>query len=375
MRKPDRGPFMSHHIRRAIGVAAAATIALVPVRGVAQSTIPTQLSDSAFWKLIVDCSEPNGYFQSDNLLSNELGWQYVIPRLLQNTKPGGIYLGVGPEQNYTYIAALKPSMAIIFDIRRGNMLMHFMYKGLFEMSPTRGEYLSRLFSRPKPAGFDTVSNVNALFAGIAAVPVDSMLYHRTMDEMKASFKRHGFALSTDDWNGIEYILTAMYNSGPNIDYNYGSGARGGGSGRPNYSMLMTANDGVGVQRSYLANDANFRAIKEMHARNLIVPIVGDFAGPKAIRSVADYLRAHNATVAAIYTSNVEQYLFQQGDNWSRYYTNVALLPIDGSTTFIRSYFGGGSANGLSLLNPVSQLLAAFKAGQIYGYNDVINMSR
>ncbi len=374
---------MSLRIRRSrtgVGVAAAliagVCIAWAPAPAGAQQTIPTQLSDSAFWKLIVDFSEPNGYFQSDNLLSNELGWQYVIPRLLQSTKPGGIYLGVGPEQNYTYIAAMKPAMAIIFDIRRGNMLMHLMYKGLFEMSPTRGEYLSRLFSRPKPVGFDTVSSVNALFQGIAAVPVDSLLYHRTMDQMKASFQRHGFALSTDDWNGIEYILSAMYNSGPMIDYNYGSGGGGrGGSTRPNYGMLMVANDGMGVQRSYLATDANFRAIKEMHAKNLIVPLVGDFAGPKAIRSVADYLRAHNATVTAIYTSNVEQYLFQQGDNWSRYYNNVALLPIDASTTFIRSYFGGGSSNGVNLLNPVSQLLTAFKAGQIQTYADVISMSR
>src|ERR1041385_7031714 len=102
----------------------------------AAEPLPNKLSDDAFWKMITDFSEEGGYFRFENFLSNELGFQLVIPELKETTKPGGVYLGVGPEQNFTYIAALQPKMAFITDIRRQNMLQHLMYKALFELSDT-----------------------------------------------------------------------------------------------------------------------------------------------------------------------------------------------------------------------------------------------
>src|SRR3954454_20013677 len=124
--------------------------------------IPTKLSDSAYWKLVTDISEPGGYFRSDNFVSNETTYQWVIPDLLRTTKPGGVYLGVGPDQNFTYIVALKPKMAIIFDIRRQNMIEHLMYKAVIEMSPTRADFLALLFSRPRPAGLSDTAAAPAL---------------------------------------------------------------------------------------------------------------------------------------------------------------------------------------------------------------------
>src|SRR5689334_5213250 len=97
----------------------------------AADSLPTHLTDQAFWQLSGDLSEENGYFRSDNLVSNELWFQTVIPELLSQIKPGGVYVGVGPEQNFTYIAALKPKMVFITDIRRGNLHTHLMYKALF----------------------------------------------------------------------------------------------------------------------------------------------------------------------------------------------------------------------------------------------------
>src|SRR5436190_22151653 len=38
----------------------------------AAESLPARLSDQEFWRLTEDLSEPNGYFQSDNLLSNEI---------------------------------------------------------------------------------------------------------------------------------------------------------------------------------------------------------------------------------------------------------------------------------------------------------------
>src|SRR5438105_3911973 len=150
------------------GFSRAATIiafsAIVASHGEAQpQTIPAKLADSAFWRLSTEFSEPGGYFRSDNFVSNETTFQYVIPRLIQMEKPGGVYLGVGPEQNFTYIVALKPRIAFIFDIRRQNMITHLMYKVLFEESADRAEFLSKLFSRPRPAALDSATKAYPMF--------------------------------------------------------------------------------------------------------------------------------------------------------------------------------------------------------------------
>src|SRR5262249_50489634 len=77
-------------------------------RGLAARSIPDQLTDQQYWQMVEDFSEPNGYFRSDNLLSNENAFQHVIPALQSTLPSDGVYLGVGPEQNFTYIAAIKP---------------------------------------------------------------------------------------------------------------------------------------------------------------------------------------------------------------------------------------------------------------------------
>ena len=123
-----------------------------PAARAGAGALPDSLSTSAFWALSAELSEPNGYFQSDNLVSNEIQFQRVIPDLTKSARAGRVYLGVGPEQNFSYIAALKPAMVFIVDVRRGNLQLHLMYKALFELSTDRADFVSRLFSKKRPAG-------------------------------------------------------------------------------------------------------------------------------------------------------------------------------------------------------------------------------
>jgi hypothetical protein len=88
--------------------------------------------------------------------------------------------------------------------------------------------------------------------------------------------------------------------------------------------------------AFLANEANYQFLRNLHKKNLIVPVVGDFAGSKAIRSVGEYLKKHDATVTAFYLSNVEQYLYRGFDDALHFYKNVETLPLDSTSTFIRS---------------------------------------
>jgi uncharacterized membrane protein YgcG len=312
--------------------------------------IPARLTDQEFWALTERISEQNGQFQSDNFLSNEQGYQIIIPQLLQTAKQGGVYLGVGPEQNFPYILALKPALAIIFDIRRGNLHEHLLYKALFEMSSDRAEFLSKLFSRARPAGLDTTTAVATMMEAYRSMPANRELYDATLKAVEEQLtKKHGFALHATDMDGIAYVFsTAFYAGGPDLTYNMagrggrGGGGRGGGGGfggnSGTYGMIQSLTDGTGLNRGFLGSEANWRAMKDFHERNLLVPVVGDFAGPKAIRTVGAYLKEMGATVSAYYLSNVEQYLNQNGVE-QVFLCNVAQLPLDAQSTFI--YTGNG----------------------------------
>jgi hypothetical protein len=398
-------------IRQSVRLVFAAAVIATPARpsllsgqAAAQSTIPSQLSDKDFWQLVTDVSEPGGYFRSDNFISNEMGFLYPIAELKRTTKPGGVYLGVGPEQNFTYIAALQPRMAVLFDIRRQMMVHHLMYKALFELSADRAEFLSRLFSRPRPAGLDTATIPNRLFDAYIDAPSDSAAYRRNLVAIKDQLtKKHGFTLTADDSASLDYVFRAFYEAGPLINYSYRVGSGGmrangeritlrstagdviGGTtvgfmrgGMANYAELQSTTDAAGNYLAFLATEGTYRWVKDMQQRNMIVPVVGNFAGPKAIRAVGKYLRDHNATVTAFYLSNVEQYLFQQGDDWRKWFENVATLPLDSTSTFIRSGRGGTSSGVIGLASMIASMqeqVRMFLDGKILTYFDVINSSR
>jgi len=352
-------------------------------------SIPERLSDDAFWRMVSDYSEPGGFFRSDNFVSNEITFQWVLPELAKTTKTGGVYMGVGPDQNFTYIVAMQPRIAFIVDIRRQNMLHHLLYKAIIEMSPDRADFLSRLFSRPRPTAIDASGGPAALFQAFANTQRDSALFARNLAAVKEQLvSRHRFGLTSDDLRTIEYVYSAFFEAGPDLTYSFTMPGRGAsmmfyGRRMPSYAELMMESDGTGTQRSYLASEENYRTLRDLERNNLIVPLVGDFAGDKAIRAVGQYVKDHGATVTAFYTSNVEQYLFQS-DDWKKFFSNVATLPVDTSSTFIRAVFnfntpptqtGTPGPRSRTMLASIADQVQAFTEGRIQSYWDVIQTSR
>ncbi len=388
-----------------------------PARHTAAGDIPGQLSDKEFWRLSTSLSERPGSFLSENLVSNETMFQWVIPDLMKTVPTGGVYLGVAPDQNFTYIVALRPRIAFIVDIRRGNVIEHLLYKALIEMSADRADFVSRLFSRKRPAGLGPESTPADLMDAYGRVVPDADSFAANQDAVLALLeKKHGFALSAGDEADLRWIYGAFFSFGPDLTYmsSMGSGGlsivkRGGGvvalpdrglggfvfnappSGAlvfrsvggayATYGELQTQTDADGLNHTYLATEINYKWLKAFEAKNLIVPLTGDFAGPSALRAVGQYVRDHGSTIGAFYVSNVEQYLFQQGNDASRFYQNVATLPLDASSTFIRSVPGTmirpaqAGARAASMLCSMSALVNAFAAGKINSYFDVMEMSR
>jgi hypothetical protein len=325
-------------------------------------SLPDHLSDQEFWALSGKLSEPAGTFHSENFVSNEGRYQTVIPELITRARQGRVYLGVGPEQNFTYIVAIRPAMGFIIDIRRGNLHEHLLYKALIELSVDRAEFLSRLFSRKRPAGLGPQTPVEQIFTAYFSVAPSPELYQKNQAAVADWLtRRHGFPLPAEDLRGIDHVYkTAFYTDGPNLGYTL-TGASGG-VGSPNYAVLMAMNDGQGTQRSFLATEENFQFLKTVQIRNLLVPVGGDFSGPKALRSVGQYVRDRGATVGAFYLSNVEQYL-QPDALWNRFCSNVASMPLDASSTFIRSVRGGAGGTRAGLSPGVSLFTSSLGAMQ------------
>ena len=335
----------------AIAVLCVSALAFPGLRAV--DSLPSQLTDQEFWKLSSDFSESDGFFRSDNLLSNEVWLQRVIPDLLANIKTPSVYMGVGPEQNFTYISAMKPAMVFIVDIRRGNLDLHLMYKAIFDMSADRADFLSKLFSRKRPDGLSKTSSVNELFQAYLAAAPDEALFEQNFKAIVDNLqKTHKLPLLDEDVPNIRYVYEYFGRYGPELTYwmSGGFGGRGGMRNTPTYGDLMVATDASGTLRSYLASEENFNVMKSLESKNLLVPVVGNFAGPKALRAVGSWLKQHNATVSAFYLSNVEQYLNMDGI-WMDFCRNSLELPIDDNSQFIRSYRssgGGGFGGGGSL---------------------------
>lgn len=314
-------------------------------------SLPERITDAQFWSLVATMSEPGGSFSSDNFTSNELSIGPVAASLISGGHSGGAYIGVGPEQNFTYIATIKPKIAFIVDIRRQAVMQHLMYKAIFEMSATRSEFLSRLFSLApaNPVASDTMArDIWQLYVG--ALP-DTARYAANLAEIRRHLTmQHGFELNDADLNSLQFVYNSFFTIGPDISY------RGGTAGRApaaaTFRTLTAVTDADGIERSFLASDASYQYVRDMHLRNLIIPVVGDFGGLTALRAVGSYLRDHGAEVTAYYTSNVEQYLFQS-DSWRAFYQNVSLLPLNPSSVFIRPSLGGGAVSVISSRTPVS----------------------
>jgi len=246
-------------------------------------------------------------------------------------------------------------------VRRGNLDLHLMYKALFELSTDRADFVSRLFSRKRPDALSASSSAQEIFDAFAKSEPSDTLYRENLKSIERQLvEKHGFSLLPEDLSGdrgLEYVYRPFFTFGPGIQYSSSGGF--GGRYQPTYADLMAATDGNGDARSFLASEDRFARLRELESRNLLVPVVGNFAVPKAIRAVAAYLKERRLLVSAFYLSNVEQYLRMDGI-WPDFCENAATLPVDETSLFIHSTrnpqagFGRGTGSLASELMPIGE---------------------
>ncbi len=335
-----------------------------------------QVSIEQFDRYIEEWSEPEGYFDSDNFISNETSYLHVIDQLHQRVKPGGIYVGVGPDQNLSYIVHTRPALAIITDIRRQNMLQHLWFKALFAISANRAEYLSYMLSK-EPPRIKPDATFQELLNAVRAAPTSESLFHRNVAAIRRQLAGiYKLRLSADDLSKMEYIARTFWEEG--LDLRFSSIGRGNASMYPTFEEMLLETDRQGRQQNYLSSEESFQWLKKFQEENRLVPIVGDFSGPRAFKSFGGFLKANGLSVSAFYTSNVEFYLFGQ-PNWARFVANVKYLPITPDSIFIRSYFPNGRPHPLNMrghrstqmVKPIAPFLVDYDTHRIQTYWDVV----
>jgi hypothetical protein len=342
---------------------------LVAIIGIA-ANLPFSQPASGFAGRVEGLSEPGGYFDTDNLISNENSYLDVMPALRQQ---GGAYIGVGPDQNFSYIAAVRPSVAFLVAIRRDNMLLHLRFKALFELSTTRVEYLAMLTGRPVPADLARwrSAEISAIADYIDESRVDSATIASLRTRTDQQIRHSGVKLDDDDWKTIDRFHRRFISYG--LDLKFQSAGRMPRTYYPDYRQLLTARDPNGAHRNYLASEDAFLFLKDLQTRHRIVPVIGDVSGTKAMAAIARYLGDTGERVSTFYISNVEFYLFHD-DSFGRYVGNLRRLPRIDNAVLIRSLFGPytwGNGASSSRLQSISTVLERFERGQIRRYADLV----
>ena len=336
-----------------------------------------------FARLIETISEPDGYFDTDNLISNESSYLHVMGKLRKMNVSGGAFIGVGPDQSFSYIAQIRPRVVFITDIRRDNLLQHFWFKALFALSRNRAEYLCRMFARTPPADLPAWDDrpIHEILAWLAKTPSSRDLFERGAGEIQAKVKSFGLPLKSEELATIRRIHEAFYTAGPELKFP--SRNRGPRSYYPTYRDLLLEKDLTGRQCNYLVREEDFRFLRDLEERNLVIPVVGNLAGGRALKQIAAWLREKGERVSAFYTSNVEFYLMRgfRDDDFSRFAENVKLLPLDANSVLIRSYFNGtwGYAHpqtvsgyySTQLMQTLESFVREYAAGGYDSYTDLI----
>ena len=370
----DRGA--RRPVPRLAGFGFAVLLALLPLR---PST--AQAADTSFAGLVASLSEPGGFFFSDNLVSNETSYLHPVG-VLERRVQGGVYLGVGPEQNFSYIAAIHPTRAFIIDIRRDNLLLQLLFKAAFELSRNRLEYLGYLYGRAVPANQTREPDgpLEAILARVDELPTDSAAIAPQEARLWDRILSFGVPLSADDRVTLTRFHLDFREQG--LDIRFSSYGRRPFPIFPSNRDLYLARDRSGRQVSYLATADRFETVQRLERADAVVPLVGNLAGRGALPALADFLAARHLGVSAFYTSNVEFYLFRDG-SFPAFVFNLAALPVRPGAVIIRSYFDRQTGQthpqavpgqfSVQLLEGIPDLIAAARSGRLPTYWDLVTV--
>ncbi len=323
--------------------------------------------DVRFGTVVGRLSETENGPAADNFVSNEDSYPRVVGELKREAPKGGVYLGVGPDQNFTFLAACAPRLGFIVDFRRRNMLLHLLQKALINLSADRIAYLTRLTSRV-PGPLPQTPSTNELVAAFTSVPLDRERLHASIDDVRAVLRPFDL-LNDEDWRLLATIQSRL--AGPGLEARFLALKM-----YPTLGQLIRTPDREGGPAHWLATEASYQVVRGLQLGDRLLPIVGDFGGEGRLKKLRSWLVEHQQEISVFYISDVEFFLLRNA-RFETYVEALSSLPWHGQAVLIRSStreikhperFGGDSTT--TIVRRVSTFLKAAHSGKIQTVDDL-----
>ena len=211
---------------------------------------------------------------------------------------------------------------------------------------------------PQAAGRSSTATRRAaqIFAAYAQVEPSDDLYQRNLRDIQRQLaSRHAFALTADDVKGVEHVYGAFFQYGPAIQYSSNEGL---GAGLPADLRRSDARDRYERPDARISDERRGVRLRQGAARAGTWWCRSSATSParKPFAPSASTLKRRESTVSVFYLSNVEQYLRLQR-SWNTFCANVAALPLDDMSTFVRAGHGGRVARGTAMTAELGAIAA------------------
>lgn len=323
--------------------------------------------DQSFGSVVRALSEPETGPAADNLVSNEDSYPRIAADVAQRRPVDGVYVGVGPDQNFTILAHAAPRLAFVLDYRRRNLLLHLVHKALFSLSENRVAYLSRLTAR-RPTGLPADPDADQLVAAFSAARFERRRLDAAIAEAAAVLQPLD-VVAASEWDAVATIQAKL--AGPGMNARFLALPM-----YPTLGRLVKTRDRRGAAAHLLANEDRYRLVRHLQRNDLVIPLVGDFGRPHGLDKLSDWLKAHRLRVGLLYISDVEFFLIRAG-RLRDYADNLTSLPWADGALIARTStreiahserFPGDSST--TIVRSVASFLEGVAAGKVATVDDL-----
>ena len=332
---------------------------------------------STFAQQITALSEPEGYFDTDNLISNESSYQQVLPELRRTRRFTAAPTWVSGRTRTSHTSRRRALRSPSSSTSAATIFCCTSCSRRCSRSHVPASTTSRSSSAapcpPRSSAW-------------RAAPVDRLVSYVDAPALRLPPSTHcgrgstppspavGVTLSAEDLRTIDRFHRRFIEEGVSLRFQ--------STGRPPRSYYPTyrrASDRHGWIRPSGQLPRLRRRVpvsERSPGPRQVIPVVGDLSGPSAIAAIGKLLGVRRIEVSAFYVSNVEFYLFGEGA-FPRYITNLGRLPHAGNSVIIRSVFGGFAGgyrpgdSSVSRLQSIDELLTGVAAGKIQYYGDLV----
>jgi hypothetical protein len=252
----------------------------------------------------VDCRDPNHYIKSNE--PRQHLWRPFVENL------GGGYVGVGIDQNYSFIAHAKSEWVWLFDYDPTVVRLHHVLRAIVLDSPTRADFVSHFEAANKDK---TLALLSATYAGLA----ERAAYREIFGVSRAGLLGYyGHQMAGE-------IAIPDITRAPTADPETPERAAG----------VKIGQDLPDPTYGWLATEEAYQYIRTLYQQGRIKLLKGDMLANNTMQGIAAAAKALNVTVRVYYPSNAPECW----PHTSQYKKNLLALPFDEQSVIIQSLSG------------------------------------